>query len=399
MSEYINNKERRKKALKSIIAQLHEGKSVDEVKEQFDKEFKNVSANEISAAEQALISEGVGVGEIQKLCDVHAAVFKGSIEDIHKETDQTQMPGHPVYILKRENRIIETWIEKNIRPYLDKLDNTVEKLLDGLKQLQKIDIHYSKKENLLFPYMEKHGITAPPKVMWGVDDEIRGMIKQSITKLEEAGFVSGEIKLFIESTIEKTLEMIYKEENIMLPMLLEALNQEDWKIIANESVEIGYLYDTVPRWNPPSAEKTTEEPVDDIPGTIKLPSGIFQLKELIHMLNTLPFDITFVDKDDKVKFFSQGSDRIFARTKAIIGRDVSNCHPPASVHVVQKIVEDFKSGKKDHEDFWIKMGDRYVYIRYFAVRGYSNEYLGVVEVTQNIAPIQEIKDEKRLMSD
>lgn len=399
MSEYINNKERRKKALKSIIAQLHEGKSVDEVKEQFDKEFKNVSANEISAAEQALISEGVGVGEIQKLCDVHAAVFKGSIEDIHKETDQTQMPGHPVYILKRENRIIETWIEKNIRPYLDKLDNTVEKLLDGLKQLQKIDIHYSKKENLLFPYMEKHGITAPPKVMWGVDDEIRGMIKQSITKLEEAGFVSGEIKLFIESTIEKTLEMIYKEENIMLPMLLEALNQEDWKIIANESVEIGYLYDTVPRWNPPSAEKTTEQPVDDIPGTIKLPSGIFQLKELIHMLNTLPFDITFVDKDDKVKFFSQGSDRIFARTKAIIGRDVSNCHPPASVHVVQKIVEDFKSGKKDHEDFWIKMGDRYVYIRYFAVRGYSNEYLGVVEVTQNIAPIQEIKDEKRLMSD
>lgn len=399
MSEYINNKERRKKALKSIIAQLHEGKSVDEVKEQFDKEFKNVSANEISAAEQALISEGVGVGEIQKLCDVHAAVFKGSIEDIHKETDQTQMPGHPVYILKRENRIIETWIEKNIRPYLDKLDNTVEKLLDGLKQLQKIDIHYSKKENLLFPYMEKYGITAPPKVMWGVDDEIRGMIKQSITKLEEAGFVSGEIKLFIESTIEKTLEMICKEENIMLPMLLEALNQEDWKIIANESVEIGYLYDTVPRWNPPSAEKTTEQPVDDIPGTIKLPSGIFQLKELIHMLNTLPFDITFVDKDDKVKFFSQGSDRIFARTKAIIGRDVSNCHPPASVHVVQKIVEDFKSGKKDHEDFWIKMGDRYVYIRYFAVRGYSNEYLGVVEVTQNIAPIQEIKDEKRLMSD
>lgn len=399
MSEYINNKERRKKALKSIIAQLHEGKSVDEVKEQFDKEFKNVSANEISAAEQALISEGVGVGEIQKLCDVHAAVFKGSIEDIHKETNQTQMPGHPVYILKRENRIIETWIEKNIRPYLDKSDNIVEKLLEGMKQLQKIDIHYSKKENLLFPYMEKYGITAPPKVMWGVDDEIREMIKQSISKLEEAGFVNGEIKLFIESTIEKTLEMIYKEENIMLPMLLESLSQADWKIIANESGEIGYLYNSVPKWNPPSVEKTTEEPVNDIPGTIKLPSGIFQLKELIHMLNTLPFDITFVDKDDKVKFFSQGSDRIFARTKAIIGRDVSNCHPPASVHVVQKIVEDFKSGKKDHEDFWIKMGDRYVYIRYFAVRGYSNEYLGVVEVTQNIAPIQEIKDEKRLMSD
>ena len=187
----------------------------------------------------------------------------------------------------------------------------------------------------------------------------------------------------------------------MLPMLLEVMSQEDWKIIADESSEIGYLYDNVPRWNP-TIEKAVSDSVNnanELYGTIKLPSGVFQLNELTHMLNTLPFDITFVDKNDKVKFFSEGSDRIFARTKAIIGRDVSNCHPPASVHVVQKIVEDFKSGKKDHEDFWIKMGSRYVYIRYFAVRDENNEYLGVVEITQNIKPIQEIKDEKRLMSD
>ena len=140
MSEYINNQERRKKALKNIIAQLHEGKSVEEVKEQFDKEFNNVSANEISAAEQALIGEGVGIEEIQKLCDVHAAVFKGSIEEIHKETDQTKMPGHPVYILKKENRIIETWIEKHIRPFMNKADNTVDNLKKGLNLLAKIDI-------------------------------------------------------------------------------------------------------------------------------------------------------------------------------------------------------------------------------------------------------------------
>ncbi|MFA5341215.1 MAG: DUF438 domain-containing protein [Clostridia bacterium] len=399
MSEYINNKERRKKALKSIIVQLHEGKSIDEVKEQFDREFKNVSANEISAAEQALIAEGVGVGEIQKLCDVHAAVFKGSIEDIHKETDQTKLPGHPVYILKKENRIIETWIEKSIRPYLDISDNSIEKLLEGLNQLLKIDIHYSKKENLFFPYMEKYGITAPPKVMWGVDDEIRGMIKNSISNLVMAGIVTDEIRLLVESTIEKTLEMIYKEENIMLPMLIEALSMDDWKVIANESTEIGYLYENVPKWNPVAEKEESAEAIKSISGSIILPSGVFNVEELTHMLNTLPFDITFVDKNDKVKFFSQGSDRIFARTKAIIGRDVSNCHPPASVHVVEKIVEDFKSGKKDHEDFWIKMGDRYVYIRYFAVRGDNKEYLGVVEITQNIAPIQELQGEKRLMSD
>lgn len=399
MSEYINNKEHRKKALKSIIAQLHEGKSIDEVKGLFEKEFENVSANEISAAEQALISEGVEVGEIQKLCDVHAAVFKGSIEDIHKETDQTKLPGHPIYILKKENRIIETWIEKEIRPFLNASGNSYKQLIEGMNRLSKIDIHYSKKENLFFPYMEKYGITAPPKVMWGVDDEIRGMIKNSISNLVMVGIVTDETKLLIESAIEKTLEMIYKEENIMLPMLIDALTQEDWKVIANESKEIGYLYENVSEWNPVVEKEESAEALKSISGSIMLPSGVFKVEELTHMLNALPFDITFVDKDDKVKFFSQGKDRVFARTKAIIGRDVSNCHPPASVHVVQKIVEDFKSGKKDHEDFWIKMGDRYVYIRYFAVRGDNNEYLGVVEVTQNIAPIQELQGEKRLMSD
>jgi DUF438 domain-containing protein len=399
MSEYINNKEHRKKALKSIIAQLHEGKSIDEVKGLFEKEFENVSANEISAAEQALISEGVEVGEIQKLCDVHAAVFKGSIEDIHKETDQTKLPGHPIYILKKENRIIETWIEKEIRPFLNASGNSYKQLIEGMNRLSKIDIHYSKKENLFFPYMEKYGITAPPKVMWGVDDEIRGMIRNSISNLVMAGIVTDETKLLIESAIEKILEMIYKEENIMLPMLIDALTQEDWKVIANESKEIGYLYENVSEWNPVVEKEESAEALKSISGSIMLPSGVFKVEELTHMLNALPFDITFVDKDDKVKFFSQGKDRVFARTKAIIGRDVSNCHPPASVHVVQKIVEDFKSGKKDHEDFWIKMGDRYVYIRYFAVRGDNNEYLGVVEVTQNIAPIQELQGEKRLMSD
>ena len=178
MSEYINNnKERRKQAIKNIIAQLHEGKTVEQVKEAFNEEFENVSASEISDAEQALIDEGYLVSDIQKLCDVHASVFKGSIEDIHKETDQTKLPGHPVYILKKENRIIETIIEKKVRPFTKNMDSPVDQLMDGLKQLYVIDIHYSKKENLLFPYMEKYGITAPPKVMWGVDDEIRDMIK------------------------------------------------------------------------------------------------------------------------------------------------------------------------------------------------------------------------------
>lgn len=131
---------------------------------------------------------------------------------------------------------------------------------------------------------------------------------------------------------------------------------------------------------------------------IQLPSGIFKLEELICMLNTLPFDITFVNKDDEVKYFSEGKERAFPRTRAIIGRNVSNCHPPASVHVVEKLVEDFKAGVKDQEDFWIRAGDKYILIRYYAVRNERNEYLGVLEVTQDIKPIQEVTGEKRLLS-
>ena len=147
-----------------------------------------------------------------------------------------------------------------------------------------------------------------------------------------------------------------------------------------------------------SGGKRCKQSVKGSTGYVKLETGIFKVEELEAMLNTLPFDITFVDKNDVVKYFSQGKERIFARTKAIIGRNVENCHPPASVHVVEKIVEDLKAGVKDHEDFWIKMGDVYALIRYFAVRDAEGNYLGTVEVTQNIKPIQDIEGEKRLMS-
>lgn len=134
-------------------------------------------------------------------------------------------------------------------------------------------------------------------------------------------------------------------------------------------------------------------------GYVKFDTGILSSIEIPWILNSLPFDITFIDKDDIVKYFSQGKERIFPRTKAVIGRTVQNCHPPASVHIVNKMLDDFKSGSKDHEDFWIRMGDLYVYIRYFAVRNADREYLGTLEVTQNIQPIQQIQGEKRLLTD
>ena len=396
MSESINNREYRKNVIKQVIKELHDGKTVEEVKQKFEDAFAGVSATEISEAEQALIIEGLPVSEVQRLCDVHSAVFKGSIEEIHRETDPTKIPGHPANVLILENRELEKIIGNQIKPYLEKGNEALEPILKALEKLSALDIHYSKKENLLFPYMEKYGITAPPKVMWGVDDEIRDDLKMLKSDLSY-GVFNEEHKKSLEDLINRINEMIFKEENIMIPMLLDTLTQDEWETVANDSKEIGNIINYVPVWKPDKEAKVEYKEDIKEPGAIILPTGVFSKEELTYVLNTLPVDITFVGSDDNVRYFSQSSERIFARTKSIIGRNVSNCHPPASVHIVEEIVEDFKSGKKDHEDFWIKMGDKYIYIRYFAVRNEEGKYLGVVEITQDIKPIQEITGEKRLV--
>lgn len=405
MSEYINNREMRQKAIKDIIKQLHDGKSVEEVKQQFEDAFEGVTASEISVAEAALIAEGLPVSEIQRLCDVHASVFKGSIEEIHQPTDPKLIPGHPMNVLIRENSAIKEIINNEIRPHLSKMEHKkdLKKLLEGIDKLTKINLHYQKKENLLFPYMEKYGITAPPKVMWGVDDEIRNQIKEVKALLIEGTVDSNTIVQKTDDMLNKVTEMIFKEENIMFPMLVENLTLEEWKSIYEESPEIGFIINKVPEWKQFNQDaKENEKKIlksEAKSGMIRLPSGEFKVEELTCMLNALPFDITFVNKDGIVKYFSEGKERAFPRTKAIIGREVSNCHPPASVHVVEKIVEEFKLGSKNHEDFWIRMGDKFIFIRYYAVRNDKGEYIGVLEVTQDIKPIQDIRGEKRLLSE
>lgn len=401
MSAEINNREYRQQVLKELISQLHDGKSVDEVKETFAEVFGNVSVEEIAQAEQALITNGLPVEEVQRLCDVHAAVFKGSIEEIHKPLAEAEHPGHPADTLKRENRALERSFAL-IRTQLAILPNpdAQKALRDELTKLLAIDRHYVRKENLFFPYMEQYGITAPPKVMWGVDDEIRAQLKGILAALDEKD--ASQMNDEIEAFLDKAGEMIFKEENILLPMLLENLTQDEWKTIASESVELGYcLIEEVPVWNPDAGKVVGVAAVkqEEATGVITLPTGVLKPEELVRMLDTLPLDITFVGKDDTVKYFSQGAERVFPRTKAIIGRKVSNCHPPASVHIVEKLVEDFKAGRKDHEDFWINMGGKYILIRYFAVRDDAGEYIGVLEMTQDIRPLQAIQGEKRLVSD
>jgi len=400
MSREINNREYRKNVIKDLLRKLYEGQTVDDVKQEFDEAFSGVSASEISEAEQALIAEGLPVSEVQRLCDVHAAVFKGSIEEIHAPADATRVPGHPAHTLKEENRAIERLIEDRVRPAIHAYARgavSSAQLPEAIEALRQTERHYLRKENLFFPYMEKYGVTAPPKVMWGVDDEIRALVKEAAA-LVKAGDRAAGAKL--EEALTRIQEMIFKEENILLPMLLETLTPEEWKKIADESGEMGYcLIDPPPVWKPTAAEDAAALPTVPERGDIDLPTGFLSVRELTGLLNTLPVDITFVGTDDTVRYFSQGRERVFPRTKAILGRKVTNCHPPASVHIVEGIVADLQSGKKDHEDFWIRMGEKFIFIRYFAVRDEAGQYLGVLEVTQDIGPIQGITGEKRLVAE
>lgn len=409
MSEIINNREYRQKVLKEIIKDLHKGKPVEEVKARFEELIQGVSTAEISEMEAALIAEGMPVEEIQRLCDVHASVFKGSIEDIHREKKPEETPGHPIHTFKQENRAIEELvgrIKSDLDAYkTDPSKKSAKRIEDGFELLEEIDKHYLRKENLLFPYMEKYGITAPPKVMWGVDDEIRKEIKDVLRLFEDSKNPDRELLLSkAENALDKVKDMIFKEESILFPLVLDTLTEDEWLQIRKESKEFGYtLYEPAGKWKPESTdivEKIKDEGVEPSnDGYVEFDAGVMTPEEINAVLNTLPFDMTFVDRDGAVKYFTMGKDRIFARPRTVLGRQVQNCHPPASVHVVEKIVEDLKSGKKDHEDFWIHMGSRYVFIRYFAVRNAKGEFLGVLEVTQDIKPIQEITGEKRLVSD
>ncbi|WP_018751861.1 DUF438 domain-containing protein [Paenibacillus sanguinis] len=429
MSELINNREfgaqsqgRRQELLKEIIKELHQGKSVEEVKARFEEAVGDVTVTEISAMEHALMEEeGIPVEEVQRLCSVHTSIFKGSIEELHRSSKPEEQPGHPVHTFKLENREIERLVNFKLQLHLDKYrkDGGAEltfKLLEDLNLLMDLDKHYSRKENLLFPYLEKYGIYGPTTVMWGVDDGIRMMIKETKGKLTDGSADKETVCLDLERIIKEVNEMIFKEENILLPMALEKLTEDEWFSIAKESDEIGFcltapeqewIPERVPLQATPGEDMNADAAAgaeqgqqEDQPsqGFVKFETGLLSVEQLEAVMNHLPVDLTFIDENDIVRYFSHGKERIFARTKAVIGRTVQNCHPPQSVHIVNQLLADFKAGLKDVEDFWIPFKDKFVYIRYFAVRSEDGRYLGTLEFTQNIAPIRELEGQKRIMS-
>lgn len=407
MSELINNSEDRKKKLKELILKLHDGESEEQVRQELLESLSQIPYGEVVEVEQELISEGLPEEEILKLCDAHSAVLQGVVD----LTSLKAIPdGHPIDVLINENIELKKVISKITETLLEIENNPPENLQSSIMELRgffnnlfDVDKHYQRKEYLLFPFLENQEITGPPKVMWGKHDEIRELIKGSLEILGTPDITREELlasaELVMMPAINGVNEMIPKEEEILFPMALDKLSDADWYEISSQSLDIGFcLYDPQINWKPPGAKVISINEIQKIGGRIQMPSGSFSAEELLSILNTLPIDMTFVDKDDKVKYFSQGAERIFTRNRAILNRDVRLCHPPASAHIVDKIIDDFKSGKQSRAPFWINMGGKMIHIEYFALRNEKGEYLGTLEVSHNVSTYRDLEGEQRILS-
>ncbi|MGC8895443.1 MAG: DUF438 domain-containing protein [Candidatus Bathyarchaeia archaeon] len=399
--------EDKKKMLKEIIRQLHAGASPQEVKERFRQVLENVSSLEIAKIEEELIKEGMPREEIQKLCDVHMAVFREQLEK-----QKLAVPvDHPINILMEEHRIMLQIIEK-LNVIANKIQKTSDKSHadDEIHTLEHIaadlldsEKHYLREENVLFPTLEKHGITEPPAIMWMEHNRIREEKKKLSQLIEQYSSTSFEdFKKQLAETAEAITSLlpshIFKENNILFPTALQVVASQEWKEIRSEFDEIGYCCFTPSHLiGAQKMRKEEKEKVQTEEGKLQFETGTLTKEEVEALLDTLPVDITFVDKEDTVKYFNKAEKRVFVRTKAIIGRKVQLCHPQKSVHIVNRILDSFKEGKKDVAEFWIPAKDRLIHIRYFAVRDKNGKYLGTMEVTQDITDIKKIEGEKRLL--
>lgn len=399
------NSEDKKRMLKEIIKQLHAGMPPTQVKEKFKHMLANVSPTEIAKIEQELIKEGMPREEIQRLCDVHMEVFR---EQLGQQKLQISSE-HPINILMEEHKIMLQHAKKlgKIADKLQKISNkdyvgdeihNLEHISEDFRDSEK---HYLREENVLFPYLEKHGITEPPAIMWMEHNQIREK-KKLLSKLVE-DYDSTDFQEFRKQLFE-TSEAIssilpnhfFKENNILFPTALRVVTEEEWKEARKEFDEIGYCCFT-----PPLLVATTkvkeEKEVAAPERLLQFEMGTLSKEEVEALLDSLPVDITFVDKNDAVKYFNKAEKRVFVRTKSVIGRKVQQCHPQKSIHIVNHIVEAFKKGKRDVAEFWIPFNNRLIHIRYFAVRDKDGKYLGTMEVTQDITDIKMIKGERRLL--
>ena len=411
MSELINNRAHRIQTMKEIIKHLHRGGSPDEVRGKLQTMVRETDASEIAAMEQELIAEGMRVEEVQSMCDLHSSVLRDVLVQIDPVKGGPPLdPGHPVDTFRRENEALREAVAQ-MRAAMEVVLRLTDAAIprdeltawrQAYNDVMDVEKHYQRKEHLLFSCLERHGITGPSKVMWGKDDEVRALLKSLGEALAARDATAAEWKIVIQAVAEPALaaveEMIYKEENILLPMSQNVLTDDEWGEIWQQTPEYGYcLVDPREGYQPPKSTDPAKVAAVAANESLIFPTGALTPAQIRGLFGALPLDVTFVDVDDRVRYFSEGADRIFARSKAILGRKVQHCHPPKSVHIIEQILEDFKTGRQSVAEFWITLHGKFVHIRYFAVRDEAGAYQGTLEVPQVLTRLRALAGERRLL--
>ena len=438
--ETIQNREYKKEKMKEMLLKLQSGRDPEELKQEFKDLLKSISPLEIPIIEQELVKEGVKPREIAKMCDIHVELFRETVDGVSEEDEQDLPRGHPLNILYRENKEIikdaellglysaslaTAESEKTRADLLDVVD-------DIAGRIMKIGFtHYNREEMLLFPYIERLGISAVPTVLWTKHDEIRTMMKQFASFLKKAESTewsdfSAELKEKGTELSRKLVDMVFREDNILYPTAHILLSEGAWAAIKAQSDEYAYYGVTPEDWQsaaepvlpheiseglsaedilslPPDVQrlvKATGTERDDYvlerEGDVDMGTGFMLADEMIKIFSRLPVDITFIDRDDRVRFFS-GGERVFPRSKNILGRKVQMCHPPKSVHIVNRILADFRAKKRESAEFWIRMGPKFIHITYYPLWDDDGRYMGTLEVSEDATHVKSLEGEKRLL--
>ncbi len=396
--------------MKRIISALHDGEPLEDARKRFLALAKDVAPAEIAAMEERLIREGMPVDEVQRLCDVHVGVFRDMLD---RDDVVAAPPGHPVHTYMADNEIIGG-LAARLGELVGRLGETGGRgggmaghepgLRGVLAQLASIENHYVRKENQLFPALERHGVSGPSQVMWGVHDEIRATLKGLARAIDERD--AGAVAEKGAGAARAISEMVYKENKILFPLALDKLASEEWAAMRRGEDELGYGFARPAAPWPPDAEGAGatgrsggggRQGGEEGDGQLRMRTGALTLEQINLMLTHLPVDISFVDAEGHVRYYSDTNDRIFPRSPGVIGRHVEMCHPPKSVDTVREIVESFRSGREDVAEFWIQMQGRFLHIRYFAVRDGEGRYAGTLEVSQDVTGIRALEGENRLL--
>ena len=402
-----DDRQTRQGRLRGFIERLSGGEDLESVRKDFVEEFSHVEAHEIMDAEQTLIKEGMPITEVQRLCDVHSALFHGtssapppgalSHDEIHAQAasvdphDIDALPeGHPLSILRAENTALGALLDA-IEEELDSTKRT-DVMLEHVLALGDVRTHYIKKEELLMPILYDYGVTGPSQVMWGIDDEMKRELSMIIKALKEDAENLPMYEARLRALTQRIREMIFKEEKILFPLSLRYFTEIEWYRAYHDLPDMGISFGVaIPPWQPWLDQEAARLAEGGTDGKLQFPTGELSMEQLNAIFKMLPVDITFIDANDTVRFFTNEG-QVFTRPMSALGRDVMNCHPPEIIPVVRNLIADFKAKKRTQMIVHRYIRERPIRVHYQALYDAAGDYMGTVEfVTDHAEPLEKFR--------